>query len=110
MTDAEPGNQGQREGALSWAPAALLGLAALFMAASAQAGAGDAATAAAVFPPWRSAAANLDAAARAGQVLAVGGAPFVIVVRVTHGAAAPRLQAEGALFSLDAGLARLCGA
>lgn len=106
----EPGIAAKREGALSWAPAAVLGLVALGMAASAQAGAGDAAIAAGVFPPWWSPAAALDAASQAGQVVAVGGAPFVIVVRAPAGAAAPRLEAHGALFSLDAGLARLCGA
>ena len=106
----ELGTKAKREGALSWAPAALLGLVALGMAASAQAGAGDAVTAAGVFPPWWSAAESLDAASRAGNVVAVGAAPFVVIVRAPVGAAAPRLRAQGALFSLDAGLARLCGA
>lgn len=110
VTIGEPGTEAKHEGALSWAPAALLGLVALGMAASAQAGAGDATTAAGVFPPWWSPAQSLDAASRAGAIVGVGAAPFVIIVRAPQGAAAPRLQAQGALVALDAGLARLCGA
>lgn len=100
----------ERQGPLAWLPAALIGLAALSMAAVAQAGAGDAATAAGVFPPWWSRATVLDAASQAGGIVAVGGAPFVVIIHSGSGPAAPRLRAAGALLSLDAGLARLCGA
>ncbi|MCI3131552.1 hypothetical protein [Phenylobacterium aquaticum] len=100
----------ERQEPLAWLPAALIGLVALSIAAVAQAGARDAATAAGVFPPWWSRSAVLDAASQAGGVVAVGGAPFIVIIHSASGPAAPRLRAAGALVALDAGLARLCGA
>lgn len=57
--------------------------------------------AAGVFPPWWAEPRILDAAARAGAVLAVGALPFIIRVRDPAGHAPARLQAAGALFSID---------
>ena len=66
--------------------------------------------AAGVFPPWWSGSEALSAASRAGAVLAVGAAPFVIIVRDPGGRAAARLRAAGALFWLDADGLAGCGA
>jgi hypothetical protein len=66
--------------------------------------------AAGVFPPWWSGARALAAASRAGDVLAVGAAPFIVIVRDPAGRAAARLQAAGALFQLDARGLAACGA
>lgn len=88
----------------------MVGLAALSMSLVAEGGSHDAALAAGVFPPWWEQSGVLAAAAHAGDVVAVGGVPFVVVVRSEHGPAGPRLRAAGALLSLDPGLAGLCGA
>ena len=76
----------------------------------AEAGSRDSALAAGVFPPWWSQAGVLAAASRAGDITAVGAAPFVVVIHSSQGPAAPRLRAAGAFLSLNAGLAGLCGA
>jgi hypothetical protein len=62
----------------------------------------DSRDAAGVFPPWWSQAEALSAASRAGAVLAVGAAPFIVIVRDPAGRAPARLRAAGALFQLDA--------
>ena len=66
--------------------------------------------AAGVFPPWWPQARALEAAARAGAVLAVGAAPFIVIVRDPAGRAPQRLRAAGALFSLDPHGLAACGA
>jgi hypothetical protein len=66
--------------------------------------------AAGVFPPWWPPARSLDAAAQAGAVLAVGAAPFIVIVRDPGGRAPARLRAAGALLSLDAHGLAACGA
>jgi len=93
----------------AWAPALVIGMAALGMAAVAEAGPRDAAQAAGVFPPWWSQAGVLAAAGEAGQVTAMGALPFIVVIRSSEGAAGPRLRAAGALLTLKPGLAGSCG-
>ena len=89
--------------------AAGIGMAALGMAAVAEAGPRDAVQAAGVFPPWWSQAGVLAAAGEAGQVTAMGALPFIVVIRSSEGAAGPRLRAAGALLTLKPGLAGSCG-
>jgi len=93
-----------------WIPAVAVGLAALTMSVAVEARPRDATQAAAVFPPWWSAAHCLDAAARAGAVVAVGAVPFIIVVRSARGAIGTRLRESGAWLALDPALAGPCGA
>lgn len=93
----------------AWAPAAVIAAFGLAFALAAEAGPRDSQVAAGVYPPWWSQAQVLSAAARAGDIAAVGAVPFVVVVRSPRGPAADSLAVSGALFSLDAGLARLCG-
>lgn len=93
-----------------WAPATLIGLGAISLALAAEAGPRDASLAAGVFPPWWSQSGVLTAAAQAGDVIAVGALPFVVVIRSPQGPAGPRLRDAGAFLSLKAGLAGPCGA
>lgn len=109
-TTGERKRDEERPGPAAWAPAALIAFASLFFAGAAQTAPGDSTTAAGVFPPWWSRAAVIEAAASAGGVVSVGSQPFIVIVRAPSGPAAPRLHEAGALFSIDAGLARLCGA
>ena len=92
--------------ALTGAAGAVMSVLVLAVAASPS----DQREAAGVFPPWWSAARALDAAARAGAVLAVGAAPFIVIVRDPTGRASQRLRAAGALFSLDPHGLAACGA
>lgn len=69
----------------------------------------DPAEAAGVFPIWWSQVRALDAAARAGEVVAVGAAPFIVVTRSRTGNAAAALRAQGAWLTIDPGLAAACG-
>jgi hypothetical protein len=66
--------------------------------------------AAAVFPVWWSQGRAVDAAARAGAIVAVGAAPFVVVARSETSDIAAALKAEGAWLIIDPGLAAACGA
>ncbi len=93
-----------------WAPAAAVGLAALSLSVAVEARPRDPRQAAAVFPPWWGAARTLDAAARAGSIVAVGALPFIVTVRSADGPIAPRLRAAGAWLDLDPALAGVCGA
>ncbi|MBA4011395.1 MAG: hypothetical protein C0481_05965 [Phenylobacterium sp.] len=68
----------------------------------------DPKVAAAVFPPWWSRSAALAAADDAGEILAVGRAPFIVIVRSIDGDVAPRLRATGALLVLDPQAAGPC--
>jgi len=95
---------------VSVAPAITIGLVSLVAACGFAARPLDAHQAAGVFPPWWSPARALDAASRAGPVSAAGRAPFILVVRSPEGDVAARLRRAGALFVLDPGLARACGA
>lgn len=65
--------------------------------------------AAGVFPPWWSRQATFAAAAKAGDVVAAGAAPFILVVRSGQDDASVRLRRAGALFSIDPGRAAPCG-
>lgn len=66
----------------------------------------DASVAAGVFPPWWTAREAQTAAAGAGDILAAGALPFIVIVRAPH--ADQRLRAAGALFSIDARGAGVC--
>jgi hypothetical protein len=68
----------------------------------------DPTTAAGVFPPWWAQDRAIAAAASAGDVLGVGAAPFIVIVRAPGADAAARLGAAGALFSIDARSAGAC--
>jgi len=69
----------------------------------------DPQVAAGIFPPWWSRLRTFDAAAEAGQVVSLGGAPFVATVRARADAAAA-LRSSGAWLVVDPGLAAACGA
>lgn len=98
------------ETARSLALAGAAGLASSVLVFAVAAAPADPREAAGVFPPWWSTAQALDAAARAGAVLAVGAVPFIVIVRDPAGQAPARLRAAGALFSLDAHGLAACGA
>ena len=68
----------------------------------------DPQVAAAVFPPWWTPSEALDAADGVGEILAVGRASFIVIVRSTDGEVAPRLHARGALLVLDPQAAGPC--
>lgn len=61
----------------------------------------DPGRAAGVFPPWWGGGAAMAAASRAGDVIAVGAVPFIVIVQAPAGDAALRLRRAGALFSID---------
>jgi hypothetical protein len=61
-----------------------------------------------VFPPWWSAAHAVTAAASAGEILGVGGVPFVVIVHCDPKNAARRARSVGALFILGADARSLC--
>jgi hypothetical protein len=96
-------------GVRPWAPAAAVGLAVLSLSVAVEARPRDPRQAAAVFPPWWGSARTLDAAGRAGAVVAVGALPFIVTVRSAAGPIAPRLRAVGAWLDLDPALAGVCG-
>lgn len=63
---------------------------------------------AAVFPPWWSAQAVLEAASLAGNVVAAGGAPFVVAVSSERDDLADAIRAAGAIIVLDRSVDGLC--
>lgn len=63
---------------------------------------------AAVFPPWWDAARVAGAAATAGDIAGVGGAPFIVVLRGDPATLNPRARTAGALLLLDPALAGVC--
>lgn len=70
----------------------------------------DPAEAAGVFPIWWSQGRAMSAAAQAGDVVAVGAAPFVVIARSETPNIAAALRAQGAWLIIDPGLAAACGA
>lgn len=85
----------------------LVSLAAVGVAAT---GAGhDSRLLAAVYPPWWEAARVIDAASSAGDIAAAGGWRNVIVLQSRSPGLAARLRQSGALWTMDARLARVCG-
>lgn len=70
----------------------------------------DPAEAAGVFPIWWGQGRAVSAAARAGDVVAVGAAPFVVIARSETPNIAAALRAQGAWLIIDPGLAAACGA
>ncbi|MBS0363666.1 MAG: hypothetical protein JSR98_20010 [Proteobacteria bacterium] len=62
----------------------------------------------AVFPPWWPPGRTLDAAARAGDLAAVGAAPFLVVLQSGRPGLAARLHDAGAWLLLDPSLAGIC--
>lgn len=85
--------------------AILLGLVA---AVSVNAQPRDPSRVAALFPPWWSAAESVSAAGSAGQIAAVGGAPFIVILRGDPIDLAQRARSAGALLILDPDLAGVC--
>ncbi len=63
---------------------------------------------AAVFPPWWSVAQSVSAAGSAGSIAAVGGAPFIVILRGDPVDLAQRARSAGALLVLDPDLAGVC--
>ncbi|HEV7260588.1 MAG TPA: hypothetical protein VGN82_22595 [Bosea sp. (in: a-proteobacteria)] len=92
----------------TWLPATAIAAASTVMIPVLAARPLDATLAAGVFPPWWSESEIIDAAARAGAVLATGTLPFVVIIRAEGGDAARRLSDQGALFSLDPAGAAMC--
>ena len=85
--------------------AILLGLVA---AVSVNAEPRDPSRVAAVFPPWWDASRSLGAAGSAGSIAAVGGAPFIVILRGDPVDLAQRARSAGALLVLDPDLAGVC--
>jgi len=98
-----------RSGLAAGLPAGLIGVASLFAAASLGLRPADAREAAGVFPFWWSEARVISAAANAGQIVAVGAAPFVVIARTDAPNVAQALRAQGAWLVIDPGLAAACG-
>lgn len=63
---------------------------------------------AAVFLPWWSPVEVVGAAARAGDIAGVGGAPFVMILRGDPASLEQRARAVGAVLLLDPALAGAC--
>jgi hypothetical protein len=61
-----------------------------------------------VFPPWWTATRAVTAAASAGQILDLGGVPFVVIVHRDPATAARHARLAGALFILGADPRSLC--
>jgi hypothetical protein len=80
----------------------------LFAAVAVNAAPRDPARVAAVFPPWWTPAQAVAAAGSAGDIAAVGGAPFILILRGDKADLARRAQSAGALFILDPDLAGVC--
>jgi len=72
----------------------------LGLAAAVSAAPTDPSRVAAIFPPWWSQARSVAAAASAGDILGVGGAPFVVIVHGDPITLTRRAQTAGALFVL----------
>lgn len=80
----------------------------LLAAASVNAQPRDPSRVAAVFPPWWSVARSVSAAGSAGTIAAVGGAPFIVIVRGDPADLTQRARSAGALLILDPDLAGVC--
>lgn len=76
---------------------------------SASAAPRDPARAAAIFPPWWSPAHVLRAGYAAGDITAIGGAPFVVVVQGAPETLAADLRKAGALLILEPSALGVCG-
>jgi len=61
-----------------------------------------------VFPPWWSTEQSVTAAASAGDILGIGGVPFIVIVRPDPAKAARGARSAGALFTLGADPRSLC--
>jgi hypothetical protein len=86
---------------------AFIGLAGLFAALAAPT-AHDPSSAAAIFPPWWSAAEAFAAAGSAGEVTRIGAFASVLIVHSKAPALADRLRKAGALLILDPVQLALC--
>ena len=80
----------------------------LVAAVSVNAAPRDPARVAAIFPPWWSVAQSVSAAGSAGQIAAVGSAPFIVILRGDPADLAHRARSAGALLVLDPDLAGVC--
>jgi hypothetical protein len=77
-------------------------LSSLAAAATVSAAPADPSRVAMVFPPWWSASHAVTAAANEGEILGVGGVPFIVIVRRSSTTAARGARSTGALFTLSA--------
>jgi hypothetical protein len=80
----------------------------LFASVAVNAAPTDPSRVAAVFPPWWSPAQTVAAAGAAGDIAAVGGASFIIILRGDPSDLARRARSAGALIILDPELAGVC--
>jgi hypothetical protein len=87
---------------------ALAILTSLFAAAAIEAPASDPGRIAAVFPPWWSGPRAIAAAASVGDIVGIGGAPFVVVLHGDPSNLARRVRAAGALLTLTSNIAGFC--
>ncbi len=86
-----------------------LAIATSFAAAAAvNAAPSDPSRVAMVFPPWWSAPHAVTAAASAGDIIGMGGVPFVVIVHRDAKTAARPARSVGALFILGADARSLC--
>jgi hypothetical protein len=108
MTRPSTTTDATSHGPAAWAPGALLGVVSLFAAATLGLGPADDHQAAGIFPVWWSQARAVTAASRAGQIIGVGAAPFVVIARSDAPDVAAALRAQGAWLVVDPGLAAAC--
>ena len=87
---------------------ALAILVSLVAAVAVNAAPSDPSRVAIVFPPWWTATRAVTAAASVGQIIDVGGVPFVVTVHGDPATAARRARLAGALFILGADPGSLC--
>jgi hypothetical protein len=83
-------------------------LTSLLAAAQIEAPGSDPSRVAAIFPPWWSGQRAITAAASVGEILGVGGAPFVVILHGDPSNLARRVRAAGALLTLSSNPAGLC--
>jgi hypothetical protein len=95
-----PTDQPGRRPAAAGFAAAAIAMGSLLVAAATTVPA-DAATLAAVFPPWWTASRALDAATGVGDVLRFGAAAHVVIVRSKRPNLQARLRRAGALILLN---------
>jgi len=93
----------------NYAPAAVLSLGSLAVAASLSLAPRDPSLVAAVFPPWWGAERSLDAAAHAGAIAGVGALSFIVAVRSAEPGLSARLREVGAFAVIDDTVISFCG-
>lgn len=108
MAQTDSHRDGKKSGAGGLLAVSLTMLLGLFAAVAVNAQPRDPSRVAVVFPPWWTVAESVSAAGSAGRVAAVGGAPFIVILRGDPIDLAQRVRAAGALMVIDPDLAGVC--